>query len=240
MSSTKELLLSVVIPTFNEEKFISNTLMKIQDHFEMKHIPYEIIIVDDGSSDSTAEILEQLTKENNKLILLRNMSRCGKGAAIRRGLLNASAKYVFFCDADLSTPIEEIDEFLKWLAEGYDIVIGSRRLAESEIKGGQPYTRTLARFSLQCLAKFVVRGFSDTQCGFKGFSQEAARNIFNIQKTDGYAFDIEVLYIGKKLGYRIKEVPVTWVYSTYSKINIFSDPFKMAKDILKIKFYPPI
>lgn len=233
-------MLSVVIPTYNEEKVISNTLMEIQKHFEMKRIPYEIIVVDDGSDDSTVRIVEELIKENKKLMLLRNAFRCGKGAAVRKGLLNASGKYIMFCDADLSTPIEEISKFLEWVAAGYDIVIGSRRLPGSEIQGCQPYTRTLTRFLFQCLVKIVVRGFSDTQCGFKCFTKKAARDIFNKQKINGYAFDVEVLYIAKRLDYKIKEVPVRWVYSAFSKINVFSDPLKMAKDILKIKLDPPI
>jgi dolichyl-phosphate beta-glucosyltransferase len=230
-------MVSVVIPTYNEEKVISNTLIKIQKHLELDRVSYEIIVVDDGSTDSTVCIVEQLIRENknNKLMLLRNMSRCGKGAAIRKGLLNASGKYVFFCDADLSTPIEEIDQFLKWLGAGYDIVIGSRRLPESEITGSQPYTRTLARYFFQCLAKIVIRGFSDTQCGFKGFTREAAKNIFSRQKIDGYAFDVEVLYIAKKLNYKVKELPVKWVYSPFSKLKVFSDSIRMVKDILRIK-----
>lgn len=233
-------MLSVVIPTYNEEKVISNTLMEIQKHFEAKRIPYEIIVVDDGSSDSTVRIVERLIKENKKLMLLRNMSRCGKGAAVRKGLLNASGKYIMFCDADLSTSIEETSKFLEWVAAGYDIVIGSRRLPESKIQGFQPYTRTLARFLFQYLVKIVVRGFSDTQCGFKCFTKKAARDIFNKQKINGYAFDVEVLYIAKRLNYKIKEVPVRWVYSSFSKINIFSDPLKMVKDILKIRLDPSI
>jgi len=237
LSPTEELFLSVVIPTYNEEKLISNTLMKIQKHFEKKRIPYEIIVVDDGSTDSTVCIVEQLIRENknNKLMLLRNMSRCGKGAAVRKGFLNGSGKYIVFCDADLSTSIEEIDNFLKWLETGYDVIIGSRRLPESEIQGGQPYTRTLARYFFQCLAKTVVRGFSDTQCGFKCFTREAARDIFNRQKIDGYAFDVEVLYIAKKLNHKVKELPVKWVYSPFSKLKVFNDSVKMVKDILRIK-----
>ena len=232
--------LSVVIPVYNEAKVISNTLMEIQKYFDAKHIPHEIIVVDDGSGDSTIRIVEALIKENKKLMLLRNISRCGKGSAVRKGLLNASGKYFMFCDADLSTPIEETSKFLKWLTAGYDIVIGSRRLPDSKIEGGQPYARTLARYLLQCLVKTVLRGFSDTQCGFKFFTREAARNIFNKQNMDGYAFDVEVLYIAKRLGYEIKEVPVRWVYSAFSKIKIFSDSLKMAKDILKIRLDPPI
>ncbi len=233
-------MLSVVIPTYNEEKVISNTLMEIQKHFERKRIPYEIIVVDDGSGDSTVRIVEALIKENKKLMLLRNISRCGKGAAVRKGLLNASGKYIMFCDADLSIPIEETSKFLEWAAAGYDIVIGSRRLPESEIQRFQPYTRTLARFLFQYLVKIVVRGFNDTQCGFKCFTKKAARDIFNKQKINGYAFDVEVLYIAKRLNYKIKEVPIKWVYSSFSKINVFSDSLKMVKDILKIRLDPPI
>jgi dolichyl-phosphate beta-glucosyltransferase len=233
-------MLSVVIPTYNEEKVISNTLMEIQKHFERKRIPHEIIVVDDGSGDSTVRIVEELIKGNKKLMLLKNAPRCGKGAAVRKGLLNASGKYLMFCDADLSTPIEETSKFLKWLTAGYDIVIGSRRLPDSKIEGFQPYTRTLARFLFQCFVKIVLCGFSDTQCGFKCFTKKAARDIFNKQKINGYAFDVEVLYIAKRLNYKIKEVPIKWVYSSFSKINVFSDSLKMVKDILKIRLNPPI
>jgi len=223
--------LSIVIPCFNEEKRITQTLSKISSYLKNKGINYEIILVDDGSKDKTLSCVEGF----DNIIILKNERNRGKGYSVRRGVLEAKGEYILFSDADLSTPIEELERFLKEIGEN-DIVIGSRASAESKIIIHQPWWREKMGKVFNILINlFIINGFKDTQCGFKLFRKEPAKKIFSLSKINGFAFDVEVILIAKRLGYRIKDLPVTWINSRESKVNPIIAPIKMIIELIKIK-----
>lgn len=226
--------ISIVIPAYNEERRIKQTLQKILKFFKKKNIEFEIIVVSDGSADNTVKIVRSF---KNKLIRIIDYKRnYGKGYCVRKGMLEAKGDIILFSDADLSTPIKEIDKFITYFDQGYDVVIGSRVLKDSDIKIRQPFYREwLGRIFNFVVQMIAIKGIKDTQCGFKAFTHSAAKKIFNLQKLNGFSFDVEALYIGEKLGYRIKEVGVTWVNSDSSKVNPLKDSIKMFKDVIKIK-----
>ena len=222
--------LSVVIPAFNEGQRIRDTLKRTVAHLG-RRFSYELIVVDDGSRDDTAGVVESF----EDACLLKQPCNRGKGAAVRRGVLAARGKRVLFMDADLSTPIEEVDKLID-LAADADVVIGSRRLPSSNILGEQPLHRRLLGSCFSALVRALLLGdFSDTQCGFKLFGRDAAEAIFSQQRLDGFAFDVEVLMLAEQLGYVIKEVPVAWQHSDDSKISPVLDSASMFRDLVRLK-----
>jgi len=227
--------LSVVIPTYNEEKRIGETLKKIIAYLSHRNYSSEMIVVDDASFDQTAKIIENF---GEKIILLKNKERKGKGYSIRKGILSAGGDFILFSDADLSTPIEELEKLLFWLKKGYHLVIGSRALPDSEIPIPQPFFRRLMGRLFSLLVKLlVVRGFSDTQCGFKCFEKKTASFLFNQQRLSGFCFDVEILYLAKRFKKRAKEVPIRWLNSPASKISPIKHSFLMFLDLIRIRFY---
>lgn len=226
--------LSVVIPAYNEAKRIRNTLVRIINYLTYKGVAYEIIIVDDGSSDNTAEVAKSF--KNKKIRILTNKPNMGKGFAVRRGMLSAKKRYVLFSDADLSTPIEEIEKFIPYL-DDYDILIGSRNLQESDIQIKQPFIRSKLGKSFPWIVHlFLLRDIKDTQCGFKLFKKSVIAPIFQKQSINGFAFDVEILFIARKLGLKIKEIPIIWLNTLGSKVSPLKDPYHMFRDILQIKW----
>jgi dolichyl-phosphate beta-glucosyltransferase len=160
----------------------------------------------------------------------------GKGAAVRRGVLESRGAYVLFMDADLSTPIEEVEKLLVYVRGGADVVIGSRGLAESDIRVHQPFPReAMGRIFNVLVRSLLMGGFKDTQCGFKLFTREAAHALFSKQELDGFAFDVEVLLLAKELGYRIREVPVVWYHAPNSKVSPVTDASRMFRDLVKLR-----
>jgi len=230
--------ISVVIPAYNEKERIKSTLKRIIDYLSRRY-KYEIIIVDDGSSDETASIVKDFARWNKgigkRIILLRNSKNMGKGHSVRRGIMHAKYPLILFSDADLSTPIEELDKFIAFLGN-YDIVIASRNLKESNIKLKQPSFRVLLGKTFPLLVNLVLMPeIKDTQCGFKLFKKDAARKIFKVQTLNRFSFDAEVLYIARKKGYNIKEAPVTWINMGGSKVNLLFDPIRMFLDVFRIR-----
>lgn len=229
--------LSVVIPAFNEEKRIGATIQRIYDYLKEKSETFEIIVVDDGSSDNTIDVVSNVSERIKNIRLLSNGTNKGKGFSVKNGILNSTCSLVLISDADLSTPIEEVEKFLPWIDSGYDIVIGSRGLEESEILKKQPWYRQSMGKTFNKMVKILVLGdFNDTQCGFKLFKSGTAKKVFSLSKMDGFAFDVEILFIAKKMGYRTKEVPVRWINSPHSKVRIMRDSLKMFFDLLRIRF----
>lgn len=229
-------LISVIIPAYNEEERIGYTLREIKEYFEKKRWKGEIIVVDDGSTDHTSEVVEEEKKDIPNLFLLKNEKNEGKGEAVKKGMLSAKGDWLFFSDADLSTPIEEMDKLLFFLKEGWEVVIASRALPGAKVFPRQPFFRELSGKIFNLMVRtLLLPGIRDTQCGFKGFSREAARKIFRLQTLKGFAFDVEILYIGRKLGYKIKEIPVSWRNSPSSRVKFFRHSWKMGGEILKVR-----
>ncbi|MEW6007680.1 MAG: dolichyl-phosphate beta-glucosyltransferase [bacterium] len=226
----KNTYLSVVIPAFNEEKRISQTLSRIIAYLKDK-FDYEIIVVDDGSSDNTSSCLSNFSD----ITLLKNEKNMGKGYSVRRGVMEAKGEYILFSDADLSTPIEEVERLLEEMKEN-DIVIGSRASSDSQILVHQPWWRERMGKIFNLLVKFVLlKDFQDTQCGFKLFKGSVAKEIFKLGRINRFAFDVEILFLAKKFGYRIKEKGVLWRNSLASKVDPITSSLNMAFSLFLIR-----
>jgi dolichyl-phosphate beta-glucosyltransferase len=210
--------LSIVIPAYNEEKIIESTIKKVQT-FGVD----ELIVVDDGSKDNTVDIISK-----HNLILLRNKINQGKGSAVKKGILAAKSDFILFMDADSSIDISNLNKFLPFIKK-YDIIIGvKKRLGQSKLR------RFLGKSFNTSMKLLIGLSSKDTQCGFKLFTKKAAKDIFSRQKIKGFAFDVELLLIAKKLGYKVKEIPIVIDNSSKSTIS-FLDPIKMLKDMIIIR-----
>jgi len=222
--------LSVVVPAYNEERRLPPTLARIKSYLaEMSH-PSEIIVVDNNSRDRTAEVARGAG------VTLLQEPRRGKGAAVRAGMLAARGGYLLFSDADLSTPIEQVELLFAALRSGYDIAIGSRGLPESNLPVRQPWYRELVGRAGNLLVRAVaVRGIADTQCGFKLFPRAIAKRLFRAQLMTGIAFDMEILFLAQRLKMRIAEIPVTWRDSPDTRINRVRDSLDAVKDLVRIR-----
>lgn len=231
------ILLSIVIPAFNEEERILTTLRKIKAYLKEKTYPCQIIVVDDGSRDKTPSLVLGLSKEFKNLTLLKNERNTGKGYSVKRGVMAAQGEYILFSDADLSAPIQEIEKFFPYFEQGFDVVIGSRALKDSDIKLRQPWWREGMGKTFNLFVQAIVfGGIKDTQCGFKCFKREVAHHLFSLARIEGFSFDVEVLFLAKKFGYNIKEVPVVWINSAASKVHPLLDSARMFLELLKIRF----
>lgn len=230
---SSEPYLSVVIPAYNEAERILPTLGAIAAHVSAMNIPWELIVVNDGSVDNTADLVTGIGFANLRLI---NQENGGKGSAVRRGILAARGQYVLFDDADNSTPIEEIDKLLyKLQNEEYDVAIGSRAAAGASESKRSP-TRRILSAGLRWLVRHIFRiNFRDTQCGFKIYTRAAARRLYKLQTIRGFSFDLEILYLSTKLGLRIAEVPVEWIDAPGSKVDPRKEAHRFLRDLLKIR-----
>ena len=228
--------LSLIIPAYNEGEVIASTLTAVVNHLDKSAYAYEVIVVCDGCRDKTASIVREAAKKHDAIKVIDRKKNRGKGFSIKEGILASRGDYLVFTDADLSTPIEEIDQLLHLLDDDYDIVIGSRALAESDIQIHQPwYRETMGKIFNLLVQALAVRGIKDTQCGFKGFRKEAAETIFPLQTIYGFGFDVELLYIAKKHGFSIKEVPVRWLNREASRVNPLTHSSQMFLDLLRIR-----
>lgn len=226
--------LSVVIPAYNEERRLPGTLEAVSSYLESRGIEAEILVVDDGSRDGTRAAAERLRLPTVRVLgYPRNR---GKGYAVRTGVLAATRDPVLFTDADLSTPIEDLEILWACLDQGCHVAIASRLLAQSRILVRQPWHRRMVgRTFAGVVSLLAVRGFRDTQCGFKLFRSEAARRLFAPLRTVGFAFDVEVLLRARRLGLRVAEVPVRWVNSPDSRIHPVRDSGRMLVEILRMR-----
>ena len=230
------MFLSIVIPAYNEEQRIGISLEKILLYLKKQGYQWELIIVDDGSSDKTKELVLQKIAGQPHCLLLQSKINYGKGFSIKKGIMHAKGKYILFSDADLSTPIEEVEKLLPFLQNGYDIAIGSRAKKDSEILRHQKWLREYMGKTFNLLIKLLLfKDIDDTQCGFKCYKKDVAREVFSEQKIQGFCFDVENLYLAKKKNYSVKEVPIQWCNEENSKVRMVRDSLKMFIDLLRIR-----
>jgi len=228
---------SVVIPAYNEEARIISSLEKLLTYVKVQGWRSEIIVVDDGSGDRTSEIVRSFATDNREIRLLKNSRNRGKGYSVRRGMLSAEGEVLLFTDADLSSPIEEIVKLLEAIRHGADIAIGSRWLRSSLQTQRQSLRRQVLGRAFNLLPRFLLGlNYKDTQCGFKAFTRRAAIAIFPLQKIEGWGFDPEVLFLGKRAGFKVIEVPVAWAHSEGTRIRPFVDGVRMAWEMVKIRW----
>jgi len=231
--------LSIIIPAYNEEYRIVHSLDMLEKFITENNYSCEIIIVDDGSKDKTKQVVHEFFSNHNlnNYILIENKTNKGKGFSVRKGLEKASGQFILFTDADFSTPIEESKKMINILKEdGYDIVIGSRALRDSNVIQKQHIIRMSMGKFFNLIVKIITGlEFKDTQCGFKMFTKESKNILLPYLKIDDFSFDVEILYVAKKLKLKIKEMPISWVNSPSSKVRIFKDSLKMFLSLIKIK-----
>ena len=230
--------LSVIIPAYNEEERLPRTLVRMVRFFRHNRTPFEIVVVNDGSTDNSKAIIQKYGEKFKEIILVDYPENSGKGYAVNQGVLKGSGDLFLFSDADLSTPIEDYGKLLPFINSGYDIVIGSRRIKGADIRIRQPTHRRILGRGFGLLTQiFFLRSIKDSQCGFKLFKSSVAKKAFGKRKVDGFSFDVEVLYIAKKkLHARIREVPVEWSDSArFSKVRAGRETFRMLKDLFRIR-----
>jgi len=228
-------MISIVIAAFNEENRVGQSLQKIHQFLQGRKTDHEIIVVDDGSTDRTTPVVAELTQSIATLRIIRYEKNRGKGFALRTGVLASKGVLVLVSDADLSTPIEELDTLLPYLSE-YQVAIGSRALALSNIVVKQPWWRQEMGKTFNRIVKLLVMdNFNDTQCGFKLFRGDVARELFRDARIDRFAYDVEILALAIRKGYKVAEVPIQWLNDPASKVNPIRDSLKMLVDLVKIR-----
>ncbi|MFC1651678.1 dolichyl-phosphate beta-glucosyltransferase [Patescibacteria group bacterium] len=237
IGTKKQPYLTVIIPAYNEEAVINDTLVDIYEFLLKQKYSSEIIVVNDGSTDKTAEIVKAKMQVMDNLRLVENDKNRGKGYTVAHGAKEAQGKFVLFTDADNATKIDEINRFFPYFKQGYHIVIGSRSVDESNIKVKQSLLRrTLGKGGNLLIQTLVLPGIKDTQCGFKCFTNEAAKATFPKQVLSGWVFDMETLAIGRQLGFKIKEVGITWTDVSKTKMSFLKVYLKSVLDLLKVRW----
>jgi dolichyl-phosphate beta-glucosyltransferase len=227
--------LSVIVPAYNEAERIPLTLLDMDKKLSESGFSYEILVVNDGSKDKTAEVVGKMAKTIPHLVLINNEKNQGKGGVVRDGMLAAKGEYRIFTDADNSTTIEQFEKMLPFFKEGYEVVIGSRAVKGAQLEPPQPfYRQLLGRMSNLIIQIVNLPGIWDTQCGFKAFTAEASERVFSLSKVNGWGFDIEALALARSLGYRVKEIPVRWVNDTASHVKL-SAYLKVFVENVKIR-----
>jgi glycosyltransferase involved in cell wall biosynthesis len=233
--SVPQLLLSLIIPAYNEGERLPETLPPVFDFLESQPYPFEIILVDNNSRDNTREIALEFAATRPYFRVLDEPAQ-GKGAAVRAGMLAAVGEYLFMADADFSMPVEEIAKFLPPRLSQYDIAIGSRE-APGAVRYNEPqYRHLMGRIFNFYVKVLAIPGFEDTQCGFKCFRREVAHDILPGQTIDGWAFDVELLFIALRRGYRVIEVPIHWYYGENSRVSPVRDTINMIREVLRIRY----
>lgn len=229
--------LAVIIPAYNEEARIGPTLARLAEYFATYPHSYRVVVVSDGSTDSTNQLVEEFAQSHPHFALLAYQPNHGKGLAVRKGMLEIDAEWLLFSDADLAAPIEELAK-LESAAADAPIAIGSRPLKDSKLEIRQPwYREMLGRAFNKAVQLMAVRGIDDTQCGFKLFRGDVARDVFRRCKLDGFGFDFESLIIARDLGYKIAEVPIRWSHQEGSKVVLLRDGPRMLADLVKLRLW---
>jgi dolichyl-phosphate beta-glucosyltransferase len=235
-------LVSLILPAFNERASIGKTIAEAKAYLDSRGLSHEIIVAADGT-DGTREFVAEMTQSIPALAVLGHDQRRGKGFGIRQAVGLARGQIIGFADADNKTPIEEFERFKVLLDQGYDLVIGSRGLPESRIERPQKLYRRVGSWGFRMLLKSILSlpGIRDTQCGFKFFRREIALDLFRRQRIDSYMFDIEILYLACRAGYRIGQVPVRWRDDADSRLDLFRGNIRNVLDVVRIRLagYPP-
>jgi len=233
----QNLTYSIIIPAYNESARLPASLEAIQAFISEQHLRAEILVVNDGSTDDTAEVVRRCASSNGAVRLLDNPGNHGKGYSVRNGMMNAAGDVLLFTDADLSSPITEAPKLFAAIQQGADVAIGSRWLDSDTQTQRQPFYRQLLgrlfNFTLQAI---LGLHFKDTQCGFKAFTRSAARQLFPFQRVDTWGFDPELLFIAKKFTLRVTEVPVEWAHEHGSKLRVLRDGAAMLGQMLAIRW----
>jgi dolichyl-phosphate beta-glucosyltransferase len=228
--------LSVVVPAYNEEERLPRTLARLHEYYSAQSYPYDVLVVSDGSSDSTEKLVKEFAARHPEFSVLDYSPNRGKGYAVRVGIDRAKGDLVLFCDADLATPQEETEKLLEHMRQGADVAIGSRPMKDSNLEVHQPFYREmLGRAFNKVVQVLGIRGIADTQCGFKMFTSTAAREIFGRCKLDGFGFDFEALMIARDLGLRIDEVPIRWSHQEGSKVVLMRDGPRALRDLIRLR-----
>jgi dolichyl-phosphate beta-glucosyltransferase len=233
---TREPMISVIIPAFNEQDRLEPTLRSIVGYLRSRGVAREVIVVDDGSRDGTSDLAARLSSEFPEVRMIRLARNSGKGCAVRTGVLNAMGTEVLFADADGATPIEEIERLEAALAAGADVAIGSRALYARGVEvRTRFYRKVMGRIFHSLVSMLTVRGIQDTQCGFKLLKAGIAHDLFCRMRMDGFSFDVEVLLMAQRCGYKVAEIPVNWTHQPGSRVNLVTDSLRMAVDLFRIR-----
>jgi len=226
--------ITLILPAYNEARVIPTTIADAVNYFQARNLKYEIIVAADGT-DGTREVVRDLARSNPALRAIGNEQRCGKGRGIREAVALGAGNFIGYADADNKVPIEEFDKFRPVLAKGVEAVIGTRR-GGAQIEKAQPLYRRLGSKGFLYFMQTIVGlpGINDTQCGFKFFQRDAAKELFRRQQVDAYMFDVEILALARRLGYRIEQVPVRWRDDADSRLDLIAGNLKNVRDIFKI------
>lgn len=230
--------LSIIIPAYNEEALIVSTLESLRSYMMAQPEQYEIIVVDDGSQDKTVSCVQEWQKRNRvSLQLLSNQKNMGKGFSIRHGVMESRGRYVIFIDADLPYELDAIDNFLNALKNGFDLAVGSRVLPGSEVRGVPVYRYIAGQIFSWMVQAVLFSGLPDTQCGFKSFKSEAAREIFRRTSINGFGFDVEMLFVARKLKFRVQPVAVHMIeHRQRSRVRLVNDSLKMFANLFMVRW----
>jgi len=226
-------LLSIIIPAYNEENRLPKSLDSIVAFVAQQAYPIEVLIVENGSRDRTTEIAEAYAQKHPFIHVLHSTK--GKGAAVRAGMMAGKGRYLFMCDSDLSMPIDEVRKFLPPVLDDYDVAIASREGPGAHRYNEPPFRHLMGRVFNLIVRVIAIPGFQDTQCGFKSFRREVAREVFQDGTMDGWAFDVEALFIALRRGYKVVAVPINWYHDPDSRVNPIHDTWRMFRDVLRIR-----
>jgi glycosyltransferase involved in cell wall biosynthesis len=229
--------LSIIVPAYNEAERIPKTLLAMDAYLSKVNYSYEIIVVNDGSRDNTAEVVKKMARVVKNLKLIDNKENHGKGSVVRDGMLAAKGDVRLFMDADNSTSVDQVEAMAPFFKEGYGVVIGSRAIPGATLDPPEPLYRQLIGKALNLIVQaLLLPGIWDTQCGFKAYTAAAAEDIFGVSKISTWGFDVETLALAKKFGHNIKEISVHWVNDTRSRVK-FSGGLQFLRDIAKIRWW---